>query len=509
MLPVTRLLVTCDWEYEDDYLCVCGSGCCILAQAHTHIVAHQLVLFIPVIMSVLASRLDARLLKNGVVIDGVSPISVVYIAPEVEQPESAEGYDSGTDTASDANSGTRRTQTAARPARRGVLSIKLAVRGHFSRDLNVDFDYIVQDSINRDSLEMRKQLLTYNNNCRNQNVKVKNEGFTVDDFSEVHTNTGVERPRSSLNKREQQKLDGTLKNEQAFSTSCERERVLPEYFETSLGAIKLKTELGTYVKKEGVVSPLLVAVGVLVVGLFALCTGYFLLRRGEKENEDHDCFEDTPSMRDPTNLDNSKQNLESYDEELREYETEMSSRKEGHKEGRKSRTMGSLDDSTIATIGSEYSVSRKQRGHSTRGNMQDAEAFGGSSRSFTSRNAVPRVVNMGTDWDSASEKESRSSRELFKMTVGACSDRSLYSGGGGGSARRSVSASQRSGGRRNSLPARGLDNISEEDSRASPVTRRSRNAVPKIIDTDYGDGSEDSQSSDSSSSDSSSTSSSS
>jgi len=362
-----------------------------------------------------------------------------------------------------------------------MLSIKISVSGHFNRDLNVDFDYIVQDSINRDSVEMRQQLLMYNTNCRSQSTKVNSEGLTKVDFSEVHKKTGIERPRSKLNVREQQSLQATEKKEQAYSDGCERELVLPDYFETSLGVVELKTKLEPFVVVEGGVSPLLVAVGVLVFGLFALCAGYFLFQRTHKKEEEDDYFEDTQSMKDTG---------EAFEEEIRKYEEEMSSRKgilkssrkDTSKEGEKIRKMICLDDSTIPTITSEYSSSRKQRRHSagmkgntgprasdqkSRGHLyepQDVQSFGGSSASYASRAAVPRVISMGPDEDSASASDSRLSRELFKLTVGASSSRNIYSG-----------SSQRSVGRRN-----GLDDISEVYESSN-----SRNAVPKIFSTDY------------------------
>jgi len=297
----------------------------------------------------------------------------------------------------------------------------------------------------------------------------------------VHKTTGVERPRSRLNVREQQRLDNDLKNEQAYSISCEKEFVLPEYIETGLGKVEveLKTKLGTSAVKTGA-SPLAVSVGVLVFGLFALCTGYFLWRRGQEEKEDS--CKGTQSIH-PTDSDILDLD-DSYNDELRQYKMELSLKKEGSKG-----QFASFDDSTIPSMFSKPSRKGQDYGDSFLQQSACDGTFAGSiAASYASHDVVPRVVRMGPDEDATEEMKSRSSRELFKMTVGARSDRSFYSS----------SASRRSSGGRSSLSARHLDSVSEA---------RSRNAIPKISSVDYMDSMEYTRSSDSSSSSSSSSSS--
>ena len=406
-------------------------------------------------------------MENGVVMNGVSPIAVTYTAFDTEDGD-------GADPTSDSNTGTRRTQTEAAPPRQrrggtGALSIKVSVQGYFNRDLNVDFDYIVQDSINRDSKRVRNRLLTYNDNCRSQTVKVRNKGLSINDFSEIHRTTGVERPRDQISKRQQQQLAGELTNEQAYSASCEQRLVLPEYFETSLGKVELKAKLGIVETKTGV-SPLLVSVGVLLFGLFALVTGYFMWQRGKKETEEEDVFEDTQSMKDPTDACTQDLDLSSYEDELWQYKKEMSSKKERCKGGNK---FDVFDDSTIP---SKFSAMKRDA------NIPfDDATFGGSvAASYASHDLVPRVVRMGPDGDGTEESNARSSRELFKMTTGAPSDSSVFSG----------NASQRSASQRSKPSAR--------------TFAQSRNAIPEISSVDYEDSMENTHDSSSSSSSSSS-----
>jgi len=95
-------------------------------------------------LQVLASNLDRQLLKNGVVLDTVSHLEVSYFAPE--------------DSASSFAQDTSDTTGQSKRRNGGKLAVNLLVRGHYNRDLNVDFDYVVQDSINRQTHAIRRQL---------------------------------------------------------------------------------------------------------------------------------------------------------------------------------------------------------------------------------------------------------------------------------------------------------------------------------------------------------------
>jgi len=178
----------------------------------------------------------------------------------------------------------------------GKLSVALLVRGHYNRNLNVDFDYIVQDSINRDTHTIRRQLTHYNQDCRDQTTKVVDMGFTLDDFLEVHTNRGVKNSKPSaadrLTKMEQQQELEQEQEAQAFSAACNQNRVLPDYFTSSLGGIDVKTKsegFVTYVIEEGSLrgNPWAVVGGILAVVIFALAFGFFLFRKGLTKKQEN------------------------------------------------------------------------------------------------------------------------------------------------------------------------------------------------------------------------------
>jgi len=196
----------------------------------------------------------------------------------------------------DANNNTAVSDTAPAPARDvptgvtsrrragsgGKLSVSVMVRGHYNRgDVGVDFDSIVQDSINRDTPTIVRELTSFNKNCNNQTTKVVDLGYTVDDFLEVHSNRGVDLPRS----RRQHMEMANVVDQQAFSSACNQRLVLPPYFEESLGGLKLKakTEARVYVNEEESSNVGAILGGVIAGAVIALCVGFFLIRREKKK----------------------------------------------------------------------------------------------------------------------------------------------------------------------------------------------------------------------------------
>jgi hypothetical protein len=156
----------------------------------------------------------------------------------------------------------------------------------------VDFDYIVQDSINRDTNKIRRQLTYYNQNCRDQTVKVVDLGLTFEDFAEIHTNRGVKKPANSLGLRQeqqgQQNPSRVTNDDQAFSAACNQKKVLPEYFEASLGGLNLKAKAKpvSYSVNEGG-SNVGAIIGVIIaVAFLAIGVGYFLFQRGLKKKKE-------------------------------------------------------------------------------------------------------------------------------------------------------------------------------------------------------------------------------
>lgn len=201
----------------------------------------------------------------------MSYTDVIYYAPEPEEVAEDNAWNSTTTTADsyqeemaaardafDAREGGGAKQASSRRSQKGgQLAVNLLVRGHFNTDLKVDFDYIVQDSINRDTPAIRRQLTYYNVNCRDQTSKVIDLGFTLDDFLEIHTNRGAMLPPQRLKR--QQAGDIADIDEQHFSSACNQNKVLPDYFVESLGGLEIKAKTkgvgGTYVADDGGSSP--------------------------------------------------------------------------------------------------------------------------------------------------------------------------------------------------------------------------------------------------------------
>lgn len=198
---------------------------------------------------VVAGNLDERLEANGVELDSVIPDDVLLGVKE--------------------------------DGSNNELAVAMQVHGHYDPPPEIDFDYVVQDSINRDTDNIRRSLRDYNDNCRDQTSKVVNEGFSVDDFAEIHSMNGALQNRVK-GKNSPRPVGGV------FRQSCAEAKFLPSYFETSLKELKarkvseVKAELygDVYVANEnrGLASW---AIGPVAgfAGMIALLIGVFVFRR--------------------------------------------------------------------------------------------------------------------------------------------------------------------------------------------------------------------------------------
>ena len=186
---------------------------------------------------VLASQLDKRLAQNQVVLDSVNPQDVIL--SDDSQASSRE------------------------------LAVALNIKGHYSPPPELDFEYIVNDSINSDTEQIRRDLKEYNQNCRDQNEKVST-GASIADFNEVHSMKG-----SSLNNRDSSGV---------YRTVCAEGETLPTMFETSLKEISATkvTEIAfapiIYVE-QGALATWATGPVAGVSGLIALLMGLFVFRR--------------------------------------------------------------------------------------------------------------------------------------------------------------------------------------------------------------------------------------
>jgi len=194
---------------------------------------------------VLASvSLDRRLAANGVTLDSVDPKDVIVSEEEADATE---------------------------------LAVELEIKGHYSPPPELDFDYIVQSSINADTQQIRRGLRDYNSKCRVQTSKVNEEGLGLQDFGGITSTSGTN-------------IIDFSSRDNVFSTACSSNLLVPEYFETSLKEIEakkvedvvfFKPKEITYYEEEydPVFESWAVGPVAAIAGLIVLLAGFLLFRR--------------------------------------------------------------------------------------------------------------------------------------------------------------------------------------------------------------------------------------
>jgi uncharacterized membrane protein YgcG len=290
---------------------------------------------------VLASSLDDPLAARNVELDHISPKEVILsisslnasnnqeTVEESDSEEAAASVDSSSSSssASSASNGSASTGTASysaahdkseglrrslaegssntrptntqptynsrnpAPRRQNRLTIDLEVWGHYPPQLNVDFDNIVQESINAQTDAIRAELVDYNTNCEDQTEKVSDHGFVLDDFEEIHSNKGV--VTNTRTKRERNAAQQAAAGDDAmaaseetvsggvFRTACSKEIKLPEYFEESLKTVKATKVEAVTILEEPSAAPVAM-IGVLAALMVVVLIGaFFVFRMGE------------------------------------------------------------------------------------------------------------------------------------------------------------------------------------------------------------------------------------
>lgn len=217
---------------------------------------------------VLAGTLDGRLAENGIELDAVLPKEVLI-------SNKSEDRGGGADEKS---------------AKDG-LAVAMEIRGHYSPPPEIDFDYIVQDSINRDTETIRRGLRDYNQNCREQTTMVQEEGYSEQDFAEIHSTSGARPNRGkSSNSKTSSASSSSLPSDSVFRTACAQGNNLPDYFETSLKQIQARqvSELDSladysnsiiYMNEEARLESWAMGPIAALAGLIVLLMGAFVFRR--------------------------------------------------------------------------------------------------------------------------------------------------------------------------------------------------------------------------------------
>ena len=202
---------------------------------------------------VIAGTLDGVLRANGVELDHVLPKDVML---EVKDGES------------------------------DTVAVAMEIKGHYSPPPDLDFDYIVQDSINSDSEVIRRGLQEYNQNCRDQTSKVLEQGLVESDFEEVHSVAGARPNRGKGSSGGT--TSGAVSTGGIYRTACAQGNALPDYFETSLLEVAAKEvsainfnpiESIIYVSEESRFESWAMGPVAAVSGLIALLLGAFVFRR--------------------------------------------------------------------------------------------------------------------------------------------------------------------------------------------------------------------------------------
>ena len=404
---------------------------------------------------VVAGSLDSRLEANGVELDAVIPNDVMLGTKE-----------DGTDN---------------------ELAVAMQIHGHYVPPPLLDFDYMVQDSINRDQDNIRRNLRDYNDACRDQTSKVNNEGFSVEDFAEIHTMNGALQNRVK-GKNSPKPMGGV------FRQSCAEDKFLPSYFETSLKELKarkvseVKAELygDLYVASEnrGLASW---AIGPVAgfAGMIALLMGVFVFRRalGPRYADRYEEANKTEKV-DADSTANDMLNLFAKDKEVKDKEAKRKARRGGGGGGDDDSVDSAFYSDSDSDEGGEFDEKDKER-KMRRKRKEDEQAKGGRKgnrkgkltasmkeldRSLTKKtkaaeNLSARRGSEDTDEKTSSEEGSRerqrrSSASATKNRSSVSSSRKSKSEGG--SERRKSSKSESTGDRKKSS-SRGRSSRSGDD----------------------------------------------
>ncbi|KAL3816467.1 hypothetical protein ACHAXA_009892 [Cyclostephanos tholiformis] len=181
---------------------------------------------------VLATSLDSRLAANGVVLDSVMPKEVILSSRRRSLLVTSSS--SSSSTSSYAGERILQEDDALLPSTQ--LAVTMEVMGHYSPPPEIDFDYIVQDSINRDTDTIRRSLREYNTNCREQTSLVEQQGLGEYDFDSIASTSGM---RPTGHDRQPDGSSGVVVGGgNSFSTACSSSLVVPEFFETNLREIE-------------------------------------------------------------------------------------------------------------------------------------------------------------------------------------------------------------------------------------------------------------------------------
>jgi len=365
---------------------------------------------------VLASTLDGRLAANGVALDSVDPKDVILSNSRPSSNDAALAF------------------TAAG----NQLAVAMEIRGHYSPPPDLDFDYIVQDSINRDTASIRRGLREYNSNCRDQTSKVNNMGLKESDFNAVVSSSGAARPGRGGSSPVIGADLSSMGN--VFSTACQSDFLVPDYFETSLQEIEARDlsdvkfesrDAVVFVTEESRSGIDSWAVGPIaaIAGFIILLMGAFVFRRAlgprrvdkysdalktkDVDKEEMRRFGEAGGDMDDGSVDSAFYS-ESDDSDLEETEKERKMRRKRKEKGNdQTRSMRAKKRSARALSG-KASRQSSRRLESSRRLQSSSRRLESSSRRLDTTKLV--AVSQGSDDTESLGKSSNSSDEVLEKS---------------------------------------------------------------------------------------------
>ncbi|KAL7536950.1 hypothetical protein ACHAXR_007506 [Thalassiosira sp. AJA248-18] len=358
---------------------------------------------------ILAATLDSRLAEENIELDSVNPKGVILS----DSRPSGNGGDS--------------SQTQARE-----LAVAMEIKGHYSPPPFIDFEYIVEDSINRDTSTIRRGLREYNSNCRDQTTKVEDQGLKKEDFNAVVSTYGAARPGRDAGRPVSNTDIGSMNN--VFSTACNSDFLVPEYFETSLKEIEARNpadlkfkelEKVIYVTEESASRLDSWALGPVagIAGLIVLLMGAFVFRRAlgprhadmysdrktkELEKELR-CFGEAGGAMDDGSVDSAFYSDDEDDSDLEETEKERKMRRKRKEKGEEQDRGGKLSKSKSVRAKKKNASSSSNKNSRKRG---DLAASMSSKNSSSSNKDHKLAVSHGSDDTDSVGKFSNSSDEV-------------------------------------------------------------------------------------------------
>ncbi|KAL7464886.1 hypothetical protein ACHAXS_005212 [Conticribra weissflogii] len=118
------------------------------------------------------------------------------------------------------------------------LVVDLEVRGHYQPPPHLDFDYIVEQSINSEQFNIRRELVHYNQNCENQRNTVSTLKLSQYDFKEINSWRGT---RPNRAKGDNGSLDMDI-DTSTFRMACAQGIDIPPYLDPATADIALNVD---------------------------------------------------------------------------------------------------------------------------------------------------------------------------------------------------------------------------------------------------------------------------